>query len=220
VIAKLALDPSKRFHGEIGGIARFFQLYSQTSHETFSSTGGAGFVNLNLGVAGGLRLISNNYWSDGGGRYIFGQAPDLIVRSDGSPSLVHSGSTVDGFEFTHGNDTIAAYYGMVYISRNVAIDTNGCAVGWGFYPMTAGSTRCAGSSSGQNRSIQEGSINYNHTFWKSPRYGALTVYFQYSYLTRNPWYVAPGAPSNANASMGWFDLRYTLPGSAPTLGKQ
>lgn len=40
-----------------------------------------------------------------------------------------------------------------------------------------------------------------------------------SYLTRNPWYVATGAPSNANASMGSFDLRYTLPSSAPTLGK-
>ncbi|HVB33190.1 MAG TPA: hypothetical protein VNJ52_02270 [Patescibacteria group bacterium] len=217
IIAKFVVDPSKRFHGEIGGIARFFQTYNQTTLTTFSATGGAGFVNLDVGIFGALRVITHNYWSDGGGRYIFGQAPDLVVRAYGSPSLVHSGSTVDGFEYTHGNDTISAYYGLVYISRNVTLDTSGCPIGWGYYPTTT--PACAGSSSGQNRNIQEGTINYSHTFWKSPRYGALTTYFQYSYLTRKPWYVAPGAPHSANASMGWFDLRYTLPGSAPTLGK-
>jgi hypothetical protein len=215
VIAKFAVDPSKRFHGEIGGIARFFQTYNEATLTHFSATGGAGFVNLDGNIVSGLHLLSHNYWSDGGGRYIFGQAPDLAVRADGSPVLVHSGSTVDGFEFTHGNDTVAGYYGLVYISRNVTLNTNGCPVGWGYYPTLA----CAGSPSGQNRTIQETSFDYNHTFWKSPSYGALTAYFQYSYLTRRPWYVAPGAPHSANASMGWFDLRYTLPGSAPTLGK-
>jgi hypothetical protein len=220
VIAKFVVDPSKHFHGEIGGIARFFQTYNQTAHSTYTATGGAGFANLGFDVVSGLRLLSHNYWSDGGGRYIFGQAPDFAIRADGSPVLVHSGSTVDGFEFTRGNNTIAAYYGLVYISRDITFDTNGCPVGWGYYPFTTtGGTKCAGSSSGQNRNIQEGSIDYIHTFWKNPRYGALTVFFQYSYLTRNPWNVAPGQPSNAYAHMGFFDLRYTLPGSAPTLGK-
>ena len=220
VIAKFVVDPSKRFHGEIGGIARFFQTYNQTTHANFSSTGGAGFVNLDAGLLGGLRVLTHNYWGDGGGRYIFGQAPDLVFRADGGPDLVHSGSTVDGFEYTHGNETLAAYYGLVYISRKVVFDTTGCPIGWGYYPFTTtGGTKCAGSSNGQNRSIQEGSIDYIHTFWKNPRYGALTLFLQYSYLTRNPWYVVPGAPHSGNASMGWFDLRYTLPGSAPTLGK-
>lgn len=219
VIAKFVVDPSKRFHGEIGGIARFFQLYNQTTHTQFSSTGGAGFVNLNAGVIGGLRAVTNNYWGDGGGRYIFGQAPDLVVRADGSPVLVHSGSTLDGLEYTRGNKTFAVYYGLAYISRNVLLDTNGCNIGWGYYPSAGSLTGCTTPPSGQNRNIQEGSLNYIHTFWKNPRYGALTLFLQYSYLTRNPWYVAPGAPHSANASMGWFNLRYTLPGSAPTLGK-
>ena len=217
VIAKFVVDPSKRFHGEIGGIARFFQTYNQASHTTYTATGGAGFVNADFGLTKDFRLLTHNYWSDGGGRYIFGQAPDFAVRADGSPVLAHAGSTVDGVEFTHGNNTLAAYYGLVYISRDIAFDASGCPVGWGYYPTST--PVCTGASSGQNRSIQEGSIDYIHTFWKDPRYGALTTFFQYSYLTRDPWNVAPGAPKNASASMGWFDLRYTLPGSAPTLGK-
>ncbi len=220
IIAKFAVDPSKRFHGEIGGIARFFQAYNQATQTHFSSTGGAGFLNLGFNLTPGLHLLSNNYWSDGGGRYLFGQAPDLVVRADGSLGLVHSGSTVDGFEFTSGHNTIAAYYSVAYIARNVAYDTNGCPIGWGYGPFTTpGGKACAGSSDGQNRSIQEASLDYIHTFWANPRYGALTMFLQYSYLTRNPWYVAAGQPKNAHASMGWFDLRYTLPGSAPTLGK-
>jgi hypothetical protein len=218
VIAKFAVDPSKRFHGEIGGIARFFQTYNQTSKTSYAATGGAGFVNADFGLTKTVRLLTHNYWGDGGGRYIFGQAPDFAIRADGSPSLMHAGSTVDGFEVNHGgNDSFAFYYGLVYVGRDIQLDSTGCAVGWGYYPTTT--PVCAGSSSGQNRTIQEGSVDYIHNFWKSPKYGALTVWFQYSYLTRNPWYVAPGAPTNGSASMGWFDLRYTLPGSAPTLGK-
>src|SRR6266704_1754641 len=133
VIAKFVVDPSKRLHGEIGGIVRFFQVYNQTAATHFSSTGGGGFVNLDVGVAGGLRLLTHNFWSDGGGRYIFGQAPDVIARADGSLSPVHVGSTVDGFEFTHRNTILSGYYGLVYIPRNVAIDANGTThIGWGF----------------------------------------------------------------------------------------
>jgi hypothetical protein len=218
VIAKFAVDPSKRFHGEIGGIARFFQTYNQTSKASYTATGGAGFVNADFGLTKTFRLLTHNYYGDGGGRYIFGQSPDMVIRADGSPSLIHSGSTVDGFEVNHGgNDSFALYYGLVYIGRDVQLDTTGCAVGWGYYPTTT--PACAGASSGQNRTIQEGSVDYIHNFWKSPKYGALTVWFQYSYLTRNPWNVAPGASANASTNMGYFDLRYTLPGSAPTLGK-
>jgi hypothetical protein len=39
----------------------------------------------------------------------------------------------------------------------------------------------------------------------------LQVLTQYSYLTRSPWFVAPGAPKNAHASMVYVDFRYLLP---------
>jgi hypothetical protein len=36
-------------------------------------------------------------------------------------------------------------------------------------------------------------------------------YTQYSYLTRAPWYVAPGSPKNARLSMVYAGVRYVLP---------
>jgi len=219
IIAKFALDPDKRIHFEIGGMARFFQVYNQTSKTQFTATGGAGFVNLDLGITKELRFLTHNYWSDGGGRYIFGSAPDMIVRGDGSFSLVHSGATMDGLEFTQRNYSLFAYYGAIFISRNVATDTNGCNIGWGYGPSPSTLTGCTAPSTGQNRIIQEGTLGFTKTFWKDPRYGALSVIGQYSYLSRQPWVVAIGSPSRAFSSMAWLDLRYTLPGSAPTLGK-
>ena len=220
IIAKLAFDPVKQVHFEIGGVARSFKVYypgvaatSSTAAipaNTFSAEGGGGFLNFSVEPVKGFRLLTNNFWSDGGGRYIYGQAPDLIAHADGSISLIHSGSTVTGFELTQKKTMIYAYYGGVYIGRNTALDTNGKLIGYGF----------TGSANSQNRIIQEATFGINQTLWKHAKYGALIFMGQYSYLTRSPWYVASGAPANANINMLFFNLRYTLPGSAPTLGKQ
>lgn len=207
VIAKFALDPSKKFHFEAGGVARFFQTFNPTTGATLPATGGGGFVNANVELFHGFRLVTNNFWSDGGGRYIFGEAPDLIARLDGSPSLIHSGSTVSGFEFTHKNTLIYSYYGGIYIGRDFVLDTNGKPVGYGF----------VGSASSQNRTIQEGIFGVTQTFWKNDHYGAVSLMTQYSYLQRNPWSVAAGQPSNANLHMLFLNLRYSLPGAAPAM---
>ncbi len=211
-IAKLAFDPNKLFHAEIGGIVSPYRVWNPTTNVHFTSAGGGGFINSNFAIAPGFRLIENVFWSDGDGRYIFGLAPDLAVNSIGNLSLIHSGSTVDGFEFTHGNTLLYAYYGGVYIGKDVIADTTGktpAAVGWGY----------TGAANGQNRTIQELTFGFNQTLWKDPRYGALNFMGQYSYLTRNPWYVPNnGSPENAHLNMVFLDLRYTLPGSAPTLG--
>ncbi|MBZ5590882.1 MAG: hypothetical protein LAP39_01500 [Acidobacteriia bacterium] len=153
-----------------------------------------------------FRLISNNFVSDGGGRWIFGLAPDLIVRPDGSLSPVHANSTTDGFECQFKKLLLYAYWGGVYIPKNIAMDpaTNKW-IGYG-YP---------GSGAGQNRVIQEPSFGSTQTFWKDPKFGALQMILQYSYVTRDPWFVATGQPSNAHAHMIFADLRYVLPGSAP-----
>jgi len=207
VIAKLALDPSSKFHFEVGGIERSFKLWNPIGKNTYSAAGGGAFANLNFELFKGFRLLTNNFWSDGGGRYIFGQAPDLIARADGSPSLIHASSTVSGFEYTHKNVLLYSYYGGLYVGRNAAIDTNGNPIGYGY----------TGAPSGQNRAIQEATFGFNQTIWKDAKWGAVNFMGQYSYLTRNPWSVATGSPANSAMNMVFFNLRYTLPGSAPTL---
>jgi hypothetical protein len=209
VIVKLALDPSTRFHLEVGGLERQFKLWNPTTLITHSATGGAGFANFNVGLFKGLRFIANTYYSDGGGRYIFGEVPDFVLGTDGSPLPIHAGSTVDGFEYTHGNSFFYAYYGGTYVQPNVVIDTTGKAVGYGWVG--------AGAPSSQNRVIQEGTLGFNQTMWKDARYGALNLMGQYSYLTRDPWAVALGSPRQGLTNMVFLNLRYTLPGGAPNL---
>ena len=219
VIAKLAFDPSRRVHLDIGGVERDFKLYNPgaaatssapaiPSH-TYSATGGGGFLNFEVEPIKGFRLLTHNFWSDGGGRYIFGQAPDLIAHADGSISLIHASSTISGLEFTHKTTMIYAYYGGLLVGRNVAIDTTGKPIGYGY----------TGAPSGQNRTIQEPTFGLNQTIWKDAKWGAVNFMGQYSYLVRNPWYVPNnGSPEDAHLNMVFLDLRYTLPGSAPTIG--
>jgi hypothetical protein len=211
IIAKIAFDPTSRFHFEVDGVLianKIANPASTPAFQTDSKTGGGGSVNLNFAVTKNFRLLTNNFYSDGGGRYIFGQAPDFIIRANGNLSLVHSASTVTGFEANVGKTLLYAYYGGVYIGRDTALDANGkTLIGYG--PL---------SSDGQNRVIQEITFGTNTTLLRDPKWGALNLMFQYSYLQRNPWLVATGAPSNAHADMGFFNFRYTLPGSAPTMG--
>jgi hypothetical protein len=209
VILKLAFDPSKRVHFDIGGVERHFKLYNPTNQTDYSATGGGGFLNFEVEPIKGFRLLTHNFWSDGGGRYIFGQAPDLIAHADGSISLIHASSTVSGFEYTFKKTMIYAYYGGILVGRNVAIDTNGKPVGYGY----------TGAPNTQNRTIQEPTFGFNQTIWKDPKWGAVNFMGQYSYLTRIPWYIATGQPKNAIDNMVFFNLRYTLPGTAPTLGR-
>lgn len=208
IIAKLAFDPSRKFHFELAGVEITDQFSDPVSTPAFhkNTKAGGGFsANVNFELFKGFRLISNNYWSDGGGRYIFGQAPDFIIQANGNLSLVHSASTVTGFEATLRKTLLFGYYGGVYIDKNLTLDTNGKPVGYG--PI---------SSDGQNRAIQEFTVGTNSTLAKDTKWGALNLIFQYSYLQRNPWLVTGTAPTNANLSMGFVDLRYTLPGTAPS----
>ncbi len=212
LIAKLAFDPNSRVHFEVGGIARFFKIYNTStgqanSGRTSSKSGGGGEVNANFEVAKGIRLIANNQYGDGIGRYFFGNAPDLVVRADGSLSPIHTFTTTDGIEATIQKTLLYFYFGGIYIGKNVAVDTNGSLVGWGY----------TGSSNSQNHSVNEYTFGLNQTLWKSPAYGAINFMLQYEYATRTPWYVATGALDHASDHTVYLDLRYTLPGSAPAI---
>lgn len=205
-IVKIAFDPSAKAHVEFAGLIRGFRVANPVSPFATQSTVGGGFsANFNFEIAKGLRFVSNNFYSEGGGRYLFAQAPDLIINGDGSIGLVKSRATLDGLEYTYKNTLVYAYYGGTFIDRTVSIDpANGKAVGYGF------------GGSNQNRSINEFTFGINQTLYKSSRYGAFNFMVQYEWLKRNLWYFNPGAPSGASDNTVYVNLRYTLPGCTST----
>ncbi len=225
VIVKLANDSKvgdKLFHFEIAGLVSEFKLVtpgSITGSSTASTrvkSGGGGSINMNLELFKNFRLIENAFYSDGGGRYIFGLGPDMVVSqatttSPFTPVPLHAGSGIGGFEWQATKNSMwYAYYGGAYYGRAALVDpssSTGALVGYGYTK----------SSPSDNRAIQEGTVGLIQTFWQSPNYGKLQLITQASYLTRAPWYVNPlpaaGAtdPKNAHLVMAYLDLRYVLP---------
>ena len=209
-IAKIAIDPNigdRAVHFEVGGLINRFTFYNPFVSKSFSTVGGGVAFNAGFEVSKNLSLFTNNFYSNGGGRFIFGEGPNLIIRADGSPSLVQAMSTVNGLEYqVNPKLKVFSYYSATYLGRNMTIDpSTGKPVGYGY----------TGSPDSQNRTIQQVSGGFTRVFWKNPNYGAFQFSGQYSWLTRNPWYVAPDQPSNADLNMVYLGLRYVLPGSPP-----
>jgi hypothetical protein len=204
-MTKIAFDgkpAGHQAHFEVAGLLRSFRVFNPTTNQHFSSAGGGGSVNASYELAKNFRLFTNNFASAGGGRYIFGQGPDVVVRPDGSLSLVRAYSTVDGLEVAPNPKWLLyAYYGGAYYGRSVYLNSDGKYVGYGI----------PGSASA-NRAIQEVTFGFQNNFWKSPQYGALMLAMQYSYILRAPWDVTdPTAPRDTHMHMGYVNLRYTLP---------
>jgi hypothetical protein len=207
IIAKLAFDPSSRFHFEVGGIESAFKTVNPALlSQHFTASGEGLLFGGNVEVAPGYRLFTTNFYSDGEGRYLFGQAPDFILRGNGAISPVHSDGTIDGIEATIKNTLLYGYYSGIYIGRDTAIDANGKSlIGYGY----------SGSANSQNRAINEITFGFNQTMWRNPRYGAVNLMGQYEWLERDPWYVATGAPKNTHDNTIYINVRYSLPGSMP-----
>jgi hypothetical protein len=218
IIFKAAFDGNpggRALHLEAAGLVRGFKNYLTGVKPpavlgSHTAVGYGGEVNSNLELFKGFHFVENAYFSDGGGRYIFGQAPDLIIRPDGSISPLHSYSTLDGFEAQVTKDSLLGlYYGGVYAGRGVTFDPtasgstleNPVYAGYGF----------PGSAFSNNRYIQELTFDWVQTLWKNPSYGALSLINQYSYVWREPWYVAAAGPKQAHTNLVYVNLRYTLP---------
>jgi hypothetical protein len=215
-IVKMAIDFS-RVHFEVAGIESNFRtalnlstagavsIASPYNLHPITKGGGLQF-GANLALLKNFRLITTNFITEGDGRYLFGQAPDIVVNANGSLTPLHAGGTIDGFEATVKNTLFYAYYGGIYVGRDVVIDANGTSlVGYGYH----------GSSNSQNRAINEITFGFNQTMWRDPRYGAINFMGQYEWLERAPWYVAAGSPKETHDSTIYFDVRYTLPGAMP-----
>jgi hypothetical protein len=201
-------------HFELAGMVSPFHVFNPLTATHYNKVGAGGAFNMNLELFKNFRFIENAFWSDGGGRWMFGSGPDLAIQSNGDISPLHSGSTVDGFEYTvrpganpAGKETLFyGYYGGAYYGRDVIVDTSagakpGSFVGYGY----------AGSASSQNRALQEATFGITQTLWKNAAWGDLKLITQYSYVWRNPWFVSAGAPRSAISNMVFVNLRYDIP---------
>jgi hypothetical protein len=213
-IVKVALDPqvgARTLHMEVAGLLSRFAFYNPLSDQHHDATGGGLAGNLGVDVVKNLRLFVHSFYSHGGGRWIFGLGPNLIIRGDGSPSLVESSSALEGVEYQITPKALFyAYDGSARFEKNVAIDpANGQPIGFGY----------DGSPSNHNRTIREDTFGYTHTFFRDPAYGAIQLMLQYSHLSRAPWFVAPGQPADAGLHMLFVNFRYSLPGAPPPAAK-
>jgi hypothetical protein len=212
VIGKAAYDTTAvtglPWHFEVGGLLSSFKVntYSATLNSNETEEGGGVTGGVDLELLKGLNFIGTGFYSYGGGRYIQGLAPDFIIKApiDGSYSigLVKASSAILGLEYkVVPNDTVSAYWSRIDIGQRYNQLTTGAYVGYG-YP---------GSANSDNKSIEELTLANTFTFWKNPAYGALQLIGQVSYVSRDPWYVAKGQPSEAQMTMVFLDLRYVLP---------
>ena len=216
-IPKLAYDNTwggRHYHAELAGLFSGFRTTNVVagSFAKHTTEGASIEAAANLELFKNFRFVFNSFYGAGGGRYIFGMGPDVVVLpnalgNDVRLSLVHSGSGIAGFEYQVLPHTLLyGYYGAAYFQRNFALDnTAGAAPGSfaGFgYP---------GSPNNHNRDIQEPTLGWTQLFWKQPQFGTLQIGTQVSYLTRSPWFVPNGAPKNAHLFMVWEDFRFILP---------
>jgi hypothetical protein len=215
ILAKTAFDwrrGGKLFHVDVGGIARSFKVYNNlaTPAATNTITAGGGGVNANFEVLKNFHLIANSFYGDGVGRYIGGLGPDVIVKPDGNLSAIRAGSGVAGFEWqTTPKFLVDGYYSGAYFFRNYDLTTaalgtpcrTSFCVGFGF----------PGSANTNNRDYQEATIGFIPTIWSSPNYGKLQFISQFSYVVRNPWFVAAGSPKDAHIFIAYVNLRYIIP---------
>ena len=192
-------------HLDVGGVMRTFRNFAPYQGNGVSghnyAVGGGGNVNATFEVATGYRLVLNAFASSGAGRYVGGLVPDVIVRANGDISPIKSYSWIGGLEVAPNRQTgLYVYYSGLYGEKNVAIDTNGSFIGWG-YP---------GASNVADRTIQEITPGFSRTFWSHEYLGSVQLGVQYAYLFLHPW-VAGTGPNAAHSNMVFGQVRYNLP---------
>ena len=223
VLGKIAWDPEiggRLFHMELVGLYRTFQISTteiggSNDLSTKSGQGGGVALNLNLEIFRDFRLIANAFASSGGGRYISGLGPDVVVKPHATGpavftatiSPVKSQSYLGGAEWGVGaSDVVAAYYGVARFSENSFADVTS--------PILVKPTIGLGgnnSPNSANKEIWEASADWLHTFTSQPGKGAVQGLLQLAHASRRPFFVATGAPEQAQVNMVFASLRYLLP---------
>jgi hypothetical protein len=235
-ITKFAFDGGSnghKFHAELGGLTTSAKVavvptVAGAGFVKHTKMGAGGFGAFNFELIKNLRVLAQGMWGPGTGRYLISMGPQVVAvpvpataggvctsgatgGCDVNLSMVHAGDALVGIEAQPMPKTqLGFYYGGAYFGRNTFPDISAPGavkpfIGFGNFGAAAG---VAGI---MNRSLQEGSIDWTQTFWKSPQYGAVLLVTQASYVTRSPWVQAVGNPKNAHLTMGYVSVRYVLP---------
>jgi hypothetical protein len=211
IIAKIVYDIDN-LHVDLAGYMRNFECtfipIGGTAFEKSYATGVGGALSINAGLTNEVHLIATSFLGTGGGRYLGGLGPDLVVKPDTTTDgvailpVVSYGGTA-GIEAQVTPDTLfAGYFGFVQFDQNSFLDPYSPVV-IGFGGMSAPSSA--------NKYIREFSFDWVQTFWKSPTHGSLQFGMQYAFVARNPWYVTPYTPSEAACNMIFTEVKYLLP---------
>src|SRR5262249_7262483 len=114
---------------------------------------------------------------------------------------VKSSSAIFGAEVQAAPKTLLyGYYGLAQFDKNVGIDTNGKAIGFG-----------VDGSTSANHTMNESTVGVTQTFFRDPKIGGMQFMVQYSHVQRTPFSVPSGTPSHATANMLFVNVRYLLP---------
>ena len=200
VATRIAFNPIESFHVDAGAVLRVFRHTEPPFTEAFKKAGFGASVNLRFNLAEGDKFIVQGSYGSGFGRYIGGLVPDVVFRSDSSISPIRTWSWVGGIEQEVSKWTFGGYYSGVYIYRNVALDTDGSFIGYGF----------PNSSNSNNRLIHEATVTASMKIWGTEERGSIQLSLQGSALQRKPWAPEEGLGS-AKAGLFFAQIRYNLP---------
>ncbi|BCS31211.2 hypothetical protein TBR22_A04110 [Luteitalea sp. TBR-22] len=201
ISTRVALNPSKALHVDVGGVWRVFRHTLAPYDEVQRASGGGLSVNGRVNPTASTRIIAQAAYGPGLGRYVGGMAPDVAFRSDGSIRPIPVTSWVGGIEQTVSpRISLAGYYSGMQIDDTHFVDADGSPIGFG-YP---------GSSNDVNRRVRE----LTGTLWylavRTENRGSAQVGVQTSWLQREPWFVGSG-PASADALLVFVQVRYNLP---------
>ena len=97
-MTRVAFNPIKPLHVDVGGVVRVFRHTVAPYDDDFKDVGGGASINARFNVTAGTRLLMQSAFGSGLGRYIGGLVPDVAFRRDGSISTIGTTSWVGGVE--------------------------------------------------------------------------------------------------------------------------
>jgi len=228
VIFKAAADVP-HFHGEIGGLARFFRerLYPAIAVPATGVTAIAGALPYNNTVLGGGVFGSVRYYNkfvevaaqamvgDGTGRYGSAQLPDVTVHPNGTFEPIRNDHGTFSLEtHPHKKLDVYAYYGGEYAQRTVYATGVAATPFTGYGPVNVsdtgcfttdaysspGSTSTSGACGSPTRYIWEAVGGFTYKAITSPKYGQLQYRATFSYINRSLWAGVNSGTYNINGT--------------------